>query len=588
MVTAMWEGTAENTPDGTLSDAERTLWEGLSDTLKAADIAKNLGEAALRWSTADGAGPSFEAMDSADGDNVYLVTVTASDGSASKSQAVSITVTNREEAGKVTLTQLVPQQGIAITARLTDQDDNITGTEWQWYRGTGNLGVDDNGNVVAVALAAAGTNLTAATLTPSGAITRVDSTGADPVTLVRAPDADAATTNADGDVAYTAVAGSTAIFVTHCELTDDDRKGPDGDLATTDDNPTRASTPCAINGATSSTYIPVADDAGSKLQARAAYVDAFKTDIGRSTADTGDGAATTAGDGADDGDAAAATSANAAETRPNENDLPDFGEDESVSRSVDENVKGASVGDPVTAIDDDVLLYSLSGDGSDDFEVAGGQITTAKKLDFETRSSYSITLTATDPSLASASITVNITVNDTDDPATITAGTSIDYAENGTGAVQMFTLNDQDASSGGWSVGGRDAALFKISDDGALSFKKSPNFESPGDVGGDNTYNVTVSRSGGSLDVAITVTNEDEAGSVTLDDLQPQAGASVSVKTFSDRTETPGDDVAVVEVDGRGRVDGHSRSHVCVVHAEDWRCGLLPARHGHLHGRSRH
>ena len=37
-------------------------------------------------------------MDSADGDNVYLVTVTASDGSASKSQAVSITVTNREEA----------------------------------------------------------------------------------------------------------------------------------------------------------------------------------------------------------------------------------------------------------------------------------------------------------------------------------------------------------------------------------------------------------------------------------------------------------------------------------------------------------
>ena len=74
-------------------------------------------------------------MDSADGDNVYLVTVTASDGSASKSQAVSITVTNREEAGTITLSQLVPQEGIAITARLSDQDGNITGTEWQWYRG---------------------------------------------------------------------------------------------------------------------------------------------------------------------------------------------------------------------------------------------------------------------------------------------------------------------------------------------------------------------------------------------------------------------------------------------------------------------
>ena len=73
-------------------------------------------------------------MDSADGDNVYLVTVTASDGSASKSQAVSITVQNGR-AREITLSQLVPQEGIAITARLTDKDGNITGTEWQWYRG---------------------------------------------------------------------------------------------------------------------------------------------------------------------------------------------------------------------------------------------------------------------------------------------------------------------------------------------------------------------------------------------------------------------------------------------------------------------
>ena len=79
------------------------------------------GSAALRWATSDGTGPSFEDMDSADGDNVYLVTVTASDGVASKSQGVSITVKNTEEAGKITLTQLVPQEGIAITARLTDQ-----------------------------------------------------------------------------------------------------------------------------------------------------------------------------------------------------------------------------------------------------------------------------------------------------------------------------------------------------------------------------------------------------------------------------------------------------------------------------------
>ena len=68
-------------------------------------------------------------MDSADGDNVYLVTVTAFDGVASKSQDVSITVTNEPEFGSVSLTQRTPQEGIAITARLSDEDGGINGRQ---------------------------------------------------------------------------------------------------------------------------------------------------------------------------------------------------------------------------------------------------------------------------------------------------------------------------------------------------------------------------------------------------------------------------------------------------------------------------
>ena len=113
-------------------------------------------------------------------------------------------------------------------------------------------------------------------------------------------------------------------------------------------------------------------------------------------------------------------------------------------------------------------------------------------------------------------------------PAAFAQDASIGYAENGAGPVQTFTLSDQDASSGGWSVGGADAKFFGISSDGALSFKSSPNFEEAKDVGGDNVYNVTVKRSGGSSDVAVMVTNVDEGGSVMLDDLQPQVGAAVS------------------------------------------------------------
>ena len=94
-------------------------------------IAENLGRAALRFA---GDPPSFEAMDSADGDNVYLVTVRASDGSSSSSKALSVTVKNIEEDGKITLSQREPQEGIAVTARLTDPDGNISGTQWQWFK----------------------------------------------------------------------------------------------------------------------------------------------------------------------------------------------------------------------------------------------------------------------------------------------------------------------------------------------------------------------------------------------------------------------------------------------------------------------
>ena len=129
-------------------------------------------------------------------------------------------------------------------------------------------------------------------------------------------------------------------------------------------------------------------------------------------------------------------------------------------------------------------------------------------------------------------------------------------------------------------MSGPDAKRFEISSDGALSFKKSPNYESPTDVGGDNVYNVTVNRSGGSLDVAITVTNVDEAGSVSLDDLQPQSGASVSATLKDpdgDPSETAWQWSKSMDEAAWGR---HRRSNVLDVHAGDWRRRLLPASHG--------
>ena len=440
-----------NDPENATADAEDIDW-----SVSGADAGRfqivelevtDEAQAALRFTTPY---PSFEAMDSADGTNVYVVVVTAYDGVARSSKTVTVTVDNIEEDGTVSLSQRRPQEGIPITASLSDPDGNITGTNWQWYRGAGAL---------------------------------TDADGALLTTLVKCSDA-----NADP-----------------------------------------ATAPCAIDDGTSGTYVPTSADAENTLQVWATYKDGF---------------ATTNADGADVGDTATKASEHESVARPNANARPRFHDAGPLERSVAENEKGASVGDPVAAIDADPLIYTLSGDDAGSFEIdTSGQITTAEKLDFETKSSYTVTVTATDPSLANASIEVNITVTDADDPATITLladNGAIEYAENGTGPVASFSATDQDGDAIAFSLNGADAGKFAISDDGVLSFKSSPNFESAGDADGDNVYMVTVRAARGSTSVAVTVTNVDEPGSVSLSDLQPQAGAGQSVTaTVSDTDGDP-------------------------------------------------
>ena len=111
---------------------------------------------------------------------------------------------------------------------------------------------------------------------------------------------------------------------------------------------------------------------------------------------------------------------------------------------------------------------------------------------------------------------------------------AISYAENGTDAVLTFSATDADGDEIKWSLDGVDKADFTI-EGGVLAFKKSPDFEgatdrdeipdteSVGDQGAkDNVYKVIVKANGGSQPVEVTVTNVDEAGSVTFTQPQPQ------------------------------------------------------------------
>ena len=58
---------------------------------------------------------------------------------------VTVTVTNMEETGTVTLSSVQPRIGVPITATLTDPDGDISDVTWKWARAEGRLTTDIRG-----------------------------------------------------------------------------------------------------------------------------------------------------------------------------------------------------------------------------------------------------------------------------------------------------------------------------------------------------------------------------------------------------------------------------------------------------------
>ena len=111
------------------------------------------------------------------------------------------------------------------------------------------------------------------------------------------------------------------------------------------------------------------------------------------------------------------------------NTAPVFSDSESnpiteAGRSVVENTAaGENVGAPVAATDnnDNTLTYALDGTDAANFDIdpLTGQLMTKEALDYETKDSYEVTVTATDPEGASGMITVTITITNEDEESTL-------------------------------------------------------------------------------------------------------------------------------------------------------------------------
>ncbi len=121
------------------------------------------------------------------------------------------------------------------------------------------------------------------------------------------------------------------------------------------------------------------------------------------------------------------------------------------------------------------------------------------------------------------------------------ADSSIDFAENRAAPVAKFLAYDQDGDDIAWTLGGPDDDLFTI-DDGVLAFREPPNYEAPlsatsgVSLAERNLYSVTVRAGGGTHDVAVRVTDVDEAGTASIDRRQPQVSRPLEA-SMSDEDE---------------------------------------------------
>ena len=185
----------------------------------------------------------------------------------------------------------------------------------------------------------------------------------------------------------------------------------------------------------------------------------------------------------------------------------------------EENAEGVVIG-TLSVIDPDFtanITYTLSGNGSENFEVIDGQLKLKDGIaaNYEVLNSYSLTITATDDSSYTKSTTYPFDVTDVNEAPTAIALSGTTINENIAGAVigDLTTTDEDTGDSHTYTLSGNDADSFEVVD-GQLKLKDgvSANYEAQ------NSYTVTVTAtdSGGlstSEDFTITINDVNDAPS---------------------------------------------------------------------------
>ena len=515
--------------------------------------------------------PDFESPTDSGSDNVYNVTVevTDSDGNTAE-RAVTVKVTNMEEAGTVTLSTLQPRISFPLTATLTDADNITAGSvSWQWYKGS----VADQAALAGLDLLECddGTNTNNCFIKGATSATYRPGMNDGQNTLVAVALYTDGSQNEPADAKDFAM-GPTAQTVLAdtrnkapvFEDQDDEMEGDqtDQERSVMENAPEIGGNmaiegvrPLIGNAVTAMDFITVND--GSQTDEILTYSlggpDAESFTINRSTAvisttavpldkETKDTYTVTVTATDPSGLSATIT---VTITVMNVDEAPEImlgGLGIIGQRNLSYAENGTDTVATYTAAgpESDSTTWSLSGDDAGDFNItaAGGELRFNASPDYETprdadaNNVYMITVKADDGTYTDThDVTIRVTDVD-EEPRTILGLSDVDYAENDTGPVETYTLSGVNAATATWTLDGPDADAFTIRG-GVLNFKIPPDFETK------TTYMVTIEADDGTemdtQDVTITVTDVSDAPLEIsgMDQLTYAENDTVAVATYT-------------------------------------------------------
>ena len=405
--------------------------------------------------------PDFEMPGDGNKDNIYEVTVRASDGVMNADRMVTVKVTDADEGGKVTLSSQDALIGVELTATLTDSDGGVptparfTDVKWQWHRlntaaEEPDTSDEDTNNV--------NKGETSDSYTPvagdRGKFLKVTATYTD---RTRDEDNDG-TNNADTDNfipfrnmatsdATTAVRNNPAnqapkfkegasTFRVVAENTMAVDADPNEDLETSTDNPAdNVGGPIEAtdaDGDTPTYTLSGADAAMFRVRSNGQIEAGKKAKLDHETKNRYMVTLTaTDGSGATNNSASIAVTIHVTDvdeapmiTRGDAmvNQDPVFPAATDTRSIPAGTAAGTNIGSAVTATDadNDTLTYTLGGTDAADFDIdqATGQLMTKTALDYETQNTYTVMVTADDGNRGMDTVTVTIMVTDVEDMVT--------------------------------------------------------------------------------------------------------------------------------------------------------------------------